>query len=68
MPMPQQIANQGPIVTDFLRPFTVTDADGLDNAAVVAHHVYQTDKSIVQDRRIFSSAAILPERFAQVSD
>ena len=46
--MPEQIADQAPIVRNFSRPLAVADAGRLHHRLIIAHDVDQTDKAVVQ--------------------
>ena len=37
--VPQEITNESPIIRHLLRPFAVTDAGGLHDGGVIAHHI-----------------------------
>ena len=58
VPVPQQIANQPPIVGNFARSFAVTDPRGLDDRLIVPHHVDQADKTIVEHRKFLPAQFI----------
>ena len=60
--MPQQITNQSSVVTNFLCSISIADPSGLNNAAVIAHYVDQTDKTIIQNRKL------LPPQFVDLGE
>ena len=48
MAMPQQVANQGAVITDPPRAFTVADTGSLNDAAVIAHHINKADEAFIE--------------------
>ena len=46
--MSKQVANQGSVVRDFLRPFSITDPRCLHDGTVVSHAIHETDEPVVQ--------------------
>jgi len=58
MPMPQQIADQGPIVGNPLGSLAVADPGRLHDRLIVPHHVDQTDESVVQDGKLLPAQLI----------
>ena len=59
VPMPQQIADQRPIVRSLFRSLAVADTSRLHDRAVVSHHVHQTDKTVIEHRKF------LPTQFVE---
>lgn len=56
--MAEEVADQGAVIGDLLGAFAVADACGLDDGAVVAHTVDETDKAIVEDGELLPAELI----------
>ena len=53
VPMPQQIANQCPIVGNAFGSRTVTDPSRLDDRRIVSHVVDETNESVIEHGKFF---------------
>jgi hypothetical protein len=48
MPMPQQVADERAVVRDLARAGPIADASRLHDGPIVAHHIDQADKAVIQ--------------------
>ena len=51
--VPQQVADQLPVVADLTRAFAVAHASCLDDGRVVTHHIDKGHKAVVEDGKLF---------------
>ena len=56
--MPEQVADQRPIVGDLAGAGTVTDSGGLDDRSIIPHHIAEADETVVEHAELLPAQPV----------